>query len=75
MKLKWIWIACWIVAVAAWNGMAAYAQSDVAASVVGAFSGSVTSGVNVQNPSDAAGALIEVRHIHSSWVGFEAAYS
>ncbi len=75
MKRKWIHIVCWIVAVAAWNGMAAYAQSDVAASVVGAFSGSVTSGANEQNPSDAAGALIEVRHINSSWVGFEAAYS
>lgn len=53
----------------------ARAQTDVAASIYGAFSQS-TSGNNIlQSPSNAAGALVEVRHISNPLVGYEATYA
>jgi len=54
---------------------AARAQTDVAASVYGAFNGA-TSGNGVhQSPSNSAGILIELRHISSPLVGYEATYA
>jgi opacity protein-like surface antigen len=54
---------------------AAQAQTDVAASVYGAFNGT-TSGNGVrQSPSNSAGIMIELRHISSPLVGYEATYS
>jgi len=51
------------------------AQTDVAASLYGAFSGA-TNGNGVQeSPSNAAGTLIELRHIRNPLVGYEATYS
>lgn len=55
-------------------GNAACAQTDVAASLFGAFSNRVSSGGTL-SPSNAAGALFEVRHIRNSLAGFEATYS
>lgn len=53
----------------------AVAQTDVALSVYGAFNG--TSGRNgtVQSPSNAAGGILEFRHISNPVLGFEATYS
>lgn len=53
----------------------ASAQTDVAASVYGAFSGATTGNGIQQSPSNAAGVLIEARHIANPIVGFEATYS
>ncbi len=80
MIRKWIYLACLLAGVAAWNGATVYAQTDIAASIDGAFSGATQSGtpqpgVDSQSPSNSAGALLEVRHIHNSLVGFEGAYS
>ena len=80
MKEKWIHLACLLAGVAAWNGAIAYGQTDVAASIDGAVSGATQSGTPLsgeysQSSSNSAGALLEMRHIHNSWVGFEAAYS
>ena len=75
MKRKWIYLACLLAGVTAWNGAIAYGQTDVAASVDGAFSGTSQSRLEVQRSSNSAGGLLEVRHIHNALVGFEATYS
>ena len=75
MKRKWMYFACLLVGVAAWSGAGAYAQTDIAASVDGAFSGTSTSGTEVQRSSNSAGGLLEVRHILNPLVGFEGTYS
>ena len=53
----------------------ARAQTDVSASVYGAFSGKTDGNGVTQSPSNAAGALFEVRHIKNPLVGFEATYA
>jgi opacity protein-like surface antigen len=54
---------------------ASVAQTSVAASVYGAFSGTTNGNNTTQSPSNAAGAMIEVRHISNPIVGFEGTYS
>jgi hypothetical protein len=55
------------------------AQTDVAASLYGAFtgttSGSTSANGAAQSPSNAAGGMLEVRHIVHPWMGFEGTYS
>jgi hypothetical protein len=56
------------------------AQTDVAASVYGAFNSSAVSGKHTQqvttiSPSSAAGVLLEFRHISNPLVGYEFTYS
>ena len=55
--------------------LAAPAQTDVAASLYGAFTGTTNGNGTVQSPSNAAGVLIELRHISNPLVGYEATYS
>lgn len=61
--------------------IAAQAQTDVSISVLGSFnrSTSSTSGITAENntitPANAAGGIIELRHIHNSFFGYEATYS
>lgn len=50
-------------------------QTDVALSVYGAFSGATTGNATSQSPANAAGGMIELRHISSPLAGFEATYS
>lgn len=57
------------------SGAAADAQTDVAASVYGAFQESTSGNGIRQSPSNSAGALIELRHISNPILGFEATYS
>jgi len=52
-----------------------HAQTDVALSLYGAFSGKTDGNGTAQSPSNAAGGLIELRHIHNPIVGYEATYS
>jgi hypothetical protein len=47
----------------------------VAASLYGAFNGTTTGNNTVQSPSNAAGGLLEVRHIKHPWLGYEGTYS
>jgi opacity protein-like surface antigen len=54
---------------------AACAQTDVAVSLYGAFTGTTTGNNVIQSPSNAAGGLIEVRHISHPWLGYEGTYS
>ncbi|HEX7730260.1 MAG TPA: outer membrane beta-barrel protein [Terracidiphilus sp.] len=51
------------------------AQTSVAASVYGAFGGATSGNGTAQSPSNAAGGLIELRHISNPLVGYEASYS
>ncbi len=72
---KWLMIAFILPGVAALSGAAAYAQTDIGASLYGTFSGA-TSGNGVQeSPSNSAGGLFELRHISNPLVGYEATYA
>ena len=51
------------------------AQTDVALSAFGAFSGTTNGNGTAQSPSNAAGGLIELRHIDNALIGYEATYS
>lgn len=51
------------------------AQTTVAGSVYGAFRSSTSANGTTQSPSNAAGGLIEVRHIWNPLMGIEATYS
>jgi opacity protein-like surface antigen len=53
----------------------ASAQTDVALSLYGAFSGSTTGNNTVQSPSNSAGGLLELRHISNPLVGYDVTYS
>ncbi len=60
---------------ASWSGLAARAQTSVGLSLYGAFSGA-TNGNGVQeSPSNAAGGLIELRHISNPLAGYDVTYS
>lgn len=62
------------VLVAVWSGTAS-AQTDLAASLYGAFSGTSNGNGTTQSPANSAGALVELRHITNPLVGYEATYS
>ncbi|QNI31630.1 outer membrane beta-barrel protein [Alloacidobacterium dinghuense] len=53
----------------------ARAQTDAAASLYGSFSGTTAANGTVQSPSNAAGVLLELRHISNPLVGYELNYS
>jgi opacity protein-like surface antigen len=72
---KWMQKAFLVVGVTALASAAANAQTDVAVSLYGAFTGTTTGNGTVQSPSNAAGGLIEVRHIKHPWLGYEGTYS
>ncbi len=74
MSKSWICTALFMVALTSAGGLAADGQTDVAASLYGAFNGSTNSNGTV-SPSNAAGALLEVRHIKNPLAGFEVTYS
>jgi opacity protein-like surface antigen len=54
---------------------AAHAQTDVALSFYGAFNGTTNGNGTIQSPANAAGGIIEVRHISNPIIGYEATYS
>jgi opacity protein-like surface antigen len=64
-----------LAALALLSGAAARAQTDVALSLYGAFSGSTTGNGTVQSPSNSAGGLLELRHISNPLVGYDVTYS
>lgn len=79
MRTRWMRTAFLLIGMAVLASAAAYAQTDVAASLYGAFTGTTTApntefGV-IQSPSNAAGGLLEVRHIAHAWLGYEGTYS
>jgi opacity protein-like surface antigen len=75
MRMKAIFSAILPASLALLGVVAASAQTDVAASVYGAFSGTTTGNGVQQSPSNSAGVLAEVRHIANPLLGFEGTYS
>lgn len=89
MLSKWGRTPLLFVCLAALESIAVSAQTDVAASLFGSFNSMTSGNVSLQNPSlivengnnteqsrsNAAGVLIEVRHIKNSIIGYEGAYS
>lgn len=65
----------WLILILLLSIPAARAQTDVALSLYGAFNGKTTGNGTAQSPSNAAGGLIEVRHIRNPLIGYEATYS
>ena len=74
--MNWLKLAFSLLVLATLSGAAAQAQTDIAASLYGAFSGAATTNNgNRESPSNSAGGMIELRHLRSSLVGYEATYS
>ena len=74
MLRKWIHTA-FLLGCMAVSGLAAQGQTDVAVSVYGAFSGKTDGNGVEQSPSNAAGGIVELRHIRNPLIGYEATYS
>src|ERR1039458_4319302 len=75
MRTKWMQTAFLVVGLAALASVTAHAQTDVSASLYGAFTGTTSASGTAQSPSNAAGGLLEVRHIAKPWFGYEGTYS
>jgi len=75
MRIQWMHAAFLFIGLSALGCAAAQAQTDVAASLYGAFSGTTNGNGIMQSPSNAAGGLFEVRHIANPIVGYEATYA
>ncbi len=78
MQPKWMRMAFFLIGMATLGGAAAHAQTDAAISLYGAFTETTPANVNddiSQNPSNAAGGLLELRHIAKPWFGYEGTYS
>ncbi len=68
-------ISALVLAFIVLSATATLAQTSVGLSVYGAFNGTTNGNGTAQSPSNAAGGLIEVRHISNPLVGYEATYS
>ena len=75
MRFTWIRSTILCASLAALGAVLASAQTDVAVSVYGAFNGTTTGNGTTQSPANAAGGLIELRHISSPLFGYEATYA
>jgi opacity protein-like surface antigen len=75
MRISLLRSGLFIVAVLIWSVSVGQAQTDVALSLYGAFSGKTSGNGTAESPSNAAGGLIEVRHIRNPLIGYEATYS
>jgi opacity protein-like surface antigen len=72
---KWFMFGFVLLGVAALSGTAAFAQTDVAASLYGTFRGATNGNGVQQSPSNSPGGLFELRHISNPVVGYEATYA
>jgi opacity protein-like surface antigen len=68
-----------MVGLASMASVATHAQTSVSVSLFGAFTGITNNNTTAygvtQSSSDAAGGLLEVRHIAKPWFGYEGTYS
>lgn len=74
MRMKWMQVAILMVGLAELASVAR-TQTSVSVSLYGAFTGTSTGNTATQSPSNAAGGLLEVRHIAKPWLGYEGTYS
>jgi opacity protein-like surface antigen len=75
MQIRSTYLASFLAVFFVLGSAAGSAQTDVAASLYGAFTGTTSSSGIRQSPSNAAGGLIELRHISKPYIGYEATYS
>ena len=76
MRRMWLEGFLLVAGLAAVGGAGvAQAQTDVALSLYGAFSGTTNANGTVQSPAASAGGMIELRHIRNPLIGYEATYS
>lgn len=83
MKISLLRSVFFFITFAAASSVVASAQTDVGLSAFGAFNSSANATLvdsfaayaEYLRPASAAGGMLEFRHIHSPWVGFEATYS
>jgi hypothetical protein len=75
MEIRSVQAAFLLAGVFALGSAAGIAQTDVAASLYGAFNSTSSSSNIQQRPSNAAGGLLELRHISKPWFGIEGTYS
>jgi hypothetical protein len=57
------------------EAVGAVTKTDVAVSLYGAFNGTTNGNGTAQSPSNAAGGIVEVRHIVNPIIGYEGTYS
>lgn len=70
MQTKWMRFVVVAVGIAALGSAAVLqAQTSVGLSLYGAFNGSTSGNNTAQSPSNAAGGMIELRHISNPLVG------
>ncbi|MDR3738778.1 MAG: hypothetical protein P4L40_07120 [Terracidiphilus sp.] len=72
--MKWMSGVLWTALLSA-GCTAAMGQTTIAISGYGAFSGTTNGNGTIQSPSNAAGAMAELRHIRNPLIGYEATYS
>lgn len=74
MRMKYMQAAFLLIGLLA-LAATVHAQTDVALSVYGAFSGTTSGNGIQQSPSNSAGGMVELRHIRNPIMGYEATYS
>lgn len=75
MRMRVMQTAFLLVGLSMLASATACAETDVAASLYGAFTGTTNGNGTAQSPSNAAGGLLEVRHIRNPIIGYEGTYS
>lgn len=70
LRLAWV-----VMGIALVGGGAAYAQTDVSASVYGTTTQDANGNGSTAHQSDAGGGMVELRHISNPLVGYEVTYS
>jgi len=75
MQMKNLYAALILASAVLLAVASASAQTDVAGSVYGAFSGATNGNGTQQSPANSAGVLLEIRHIANPILGFEGTYS
>src|SRR5579883_3617604 len=70
-----LFVSVFVFVSAALFSTSAQAQTDVAASLYGSFSGTTSGNGTLQSPSASAGVLLELRHISNPLVGYELNYA
>ena len=75
MRISFIRSGLFLLSCALLSAAAAKAENDVALSLYGAFSGTTNGNGTQQSPANAAGGMVELRHISNPLIGYEATYS
>lgn len=73
--MKQMQTAMLLTALAVFGVPSLHAQTDVALSLYGAFSGATNGNGTQQSPANAAGGMLELRHISNPLVGYDVTYS